>query len=79
MTAEVYVQFIGEDGCYMMAGVRVRCAPGNGDGSLWDEARRGVVTPLAEEGDREVVAALAGPDLRPFVEKLPVAKAIPLS
>ncbi|MDF2231584.1 hypothetical protein P2H44_03370 [Albimonas sp. CAU 1670] len=77
--ADVYVQFVGADGCYRMAGVRVRCAPGNGVGSLRDEAERGVVTPLAEEGDREIVAGLAGRDLRPFVEKLPVAKAIPRS
>lgn len=76
--ARTVVQVVDTDGCFSMAGVRVRCAPGNGHGSLHDEAERGVRTPVASEEDRKIILGLiSSPRLRRLVEELPAVRAIP--
>lgn len=74
----IRVQFVGQDGCYRLRGVRVRCAPGYGDGSLEDEYLWGLVTPLAgDEARRAVLSCIADPELAAFVRSLPVARLEP--
>lgn len=74
------VQFIDHDGCYLLQGIRVRVAPGNGPGSIDDEFERGVTTPLASEKDRKMCSDLASRmDMRKFINSLPVAKLVPRS
>lgn len=67
----IVVQYVGRDGCYVLNGVRVRCAAGHGEGSLRDEHGRGISTPLASEEDRDtVLSCLSTPEMRGFVESL---------
>jgi hypothetical protein len=75
----INVQFVGRDGCYVLGDVRVRCAPGHGEGSLRDEHGRAVLTPLGGDSDRELVLECVGGDeeLARFVEGLPVARLEP--
>ena len=65
------------DGTYVLSGARVRAAPGNGDGSLEDEAGRGMMTPLASEAARAMLSATVRPGLQEFVAKLPAAQLVP--
>lgn len=71
------VQFIGRDGCYLLHGTRVRAAPGNGRGSIYDEFERGITTPLAGEKERKTCLDLVGSaDLKQFIGTLTLAKLI---
>ena len=71
----IVVQYVGRDGCYVMNGVRVRCAPGNGAGSLRDEFASGIRTPFASEKDRhDLSGSVSGPKLKEFVRSLPAAR-----
>lgn len=70
----VVVQFVEPDGTYRLCGVRVRCAPGNEDGSLIDEMARGVVTPLAPDSRHELRAAFyRNAEALRFIDALPEA------
>ena len=73
------IQLVGRDGCFMMDGVRVRAAPGwhEEQGSLADEADRGVRTPLAGEGARREVLGCCAPEHFELVASLPVAVVMP--
>ncbi|MBL4620438.1 MAG: hypothetical protein JKX88_10125 [Marinicaulis sp.] len=70
----VIVQFVRPDGTYILAGVRVRCAPGVEVGSLRDEMESGAVTPLAP-GVRSVLRLNISDctDLIAYVDSLPEA------
>ena len=66
------------DGCTNLLGVRVRTAPGVGEGSLYDEMSKGIMTPLKSEEDRqEILKIMENKETRDFVLGLPVAQAIP--
>ena len=54
---EIRVQYVGNDGTYVLDGHRVRSAPGNGDGSLRDEYFWDIRTPIA--GDRSMKLVLS--------------------
>jgi len=73
---KVKVQLVGPDGCFFTHGVRVRCAPGNGKGSLNDEFKRNQVTPLSDEAVRSEIAGLSE-GLREFTGSLPVVRLLP--
>ena len=72
---KIIIQFVERDGCYKRAGVRVRCAPGNGDGSLYDEMERGIKTPLGGEGGlTKLLECISSAETVAFIRTLPIAK-----
>lgn len=76
LPTEVVVQFVRPDGTYEIGGVRVRCAPGVGRGSLCEEMARGIVTPLAPDSRRDLLDCFCDrPDVVAFVDSLPEAVA----
>lgn len=69
------VRFVASDGTYRLGGVRVRCAPGHGKGSLRDEYERGVITPFAgESGLIATLRCMSEPELLEFARGLPIAR-----
>ena len=72
--ADIIVQFVRADGTCDIEGVRCRIAPGNGFGSLADEFRRGVATPVLEPHEDELLRGVSDPALRRFAARLPVAR-----
>ena len=76
LPTEVVVQFVRPDGTYEVGGVRVRCAPGVGVGSLREEMARGVATPIAPDSRCELRDCFYDqPDVAAFVDTLPEAVA----
>lgn len=74
----VRVQLVHPDGTIVRRGLRVRVAPGVGDGSVADEYFWGEVTPLDGDAARDaVLSAVRRPAVRAFVRSLPVARAVP--
>jgi len=73
---KVKVQLVGADGCFFTHGVRIRCAPGNGKGSIYDEFKRDHITPLSEEAVRNEIVGL-GEGLGEFIRSLPVVRLLP--
>tara|TARA_R110002072_G_scaffold93924_2_gene207979 strand:+ start:5782 stop:6024 length:243 start_codon:yes stop_codon:yes gene_type:complete len=79
MTNEFAMQLVGNDGCYVLHGLRVRAAPGCHDlpGSLEAEAEKGIRTPLDGQHGLKVVLSCCGARLHPFVKSLPIAEVEP--
>lgn len=74
----VRVRLVRPDGTIVRRGVRVRVAPGVGDGSVADEYVWDEITPLDGDAARDVVlAAVHTPAVRAFVQSLPVARFVP--
>lgn len=78
LSLRIEIQFVAADGTYLMAnGMRVRCAPGNGEGSLSDEMVRGVRTPFDAEPSRKICLELVTGREVGFVRSLPSVKLVP--
>lgn len=77
-SSSVRVQLVHPDGTIVRKGLRVRVAPGVGDGSAADEYVWGEITPLDGDAARDaVLSAVRGPAVRAFVRSLPVARFVP--
>jgi|GEM_PF-3040543 len=71
----IYVQYVLADGTFKRQGIRVRCAPGNGDGSIWDEFKRGVLTPLdGDQAKTDMLRMVSRPEVKAYIERLPIAR-----
>ncbi len=75
---KISVQFVDQDGCYVQQGIRVRAAPGHGQGSLSDEMTKGIMTPLDSEETREALCK-GNPEKSAFIRSLPSARIVPCS
>ena len=74
----IEVRYVARDGTLRRGGIRVRAAPGHGDGSLSDDYLWGEITPL--DGDRalqSILDTVKNERLRAFVRSLPVARTVP--
>lgn len=77
--ASIMIQFVDPDGTYKLRGLRVRAGPGSeGPGTLYDEFKRGVRTPLDSEEARKVILGLVGDtEIRAFIRALPAVRMVP--
>lgn len=74
----VTVRLVRADGTIVRKGLRVRVAPGIGDGSVTDEYFWGEITPLDGEAVRDtILESVRNPAVRAFVRLLPVVRTVP--